>query len=205
MIYTKVFAEHVPYNIAFSAILNCHDKLQALRKQVGNPSLCDLWIRDVQAYLFDLAIDMNNSEEAELRSKLFKESPVTIRNLKYDLTSKQTLMALYSQQGRLSYIKNDLDKALEKLATFIDFDLSEWANKDEKFTYHYKSFQHMARDYLVVGKILIEKGFRNRALEIFKAGLELNPDHGNFCFQKKILAELHSYPDHMGTHEIISR
>lgn len=190
VIHAQTYAEVIDYKIAYAEMQNCLETLFKLRDQEDNPDLCDLWIFNIKIHLFDLAVDMGDADEAKFRFEQYKESPHTIDNLEKDPPSKQSLLHFHSKQGRLFYVKKDFDKALESFAVFIDCDLSDWGKKDEEIAQNFKNSQHMARDYLLAGKILKEKGLHDRALEIFKAGMEFNPDHGNLCFQNKIQAEL---------------
>ncbi|PTN12490.1 hypothetical protein [Nitrosomonas aestuarii] len=188
--HAKLFAQEISYEQAYDEMIESLDRLASLNNQGNETHLCEGWIHNIQSHIFDLAIDMKNIKEAKLRNDQFLESPPYIVNLNQNPPNRFLLIATHSKRVRILFIEGKFDEALKQFAIYLDVDLSEWGERDTQNIPTSKDIQDIARDYLYAGICLKKKGLDDKAQEVFKAGLELDPYNANCYFQKRIRAEM---------------
>lgn len=147
---------------------------------------CRNWVFNIEGRLFGIAINESNVEDAERYYKSFMSEQSTQNLLSSDPVDPGRMILKLSKNGRLSYIKNNFQESLSFFSQYLNASLSEFGAANIELVDHASGIQEITRDYLFAGKALLALGNKEKAKEVFEAGMKLNPDDGNRTFQIKM-------------------
>lgn len=183
--HTRVFAQNIDLQDAYTAYMTHLENLLALYQKTASP-LAKSFIMNIRGRLLELAVDMGNVEEAELRYSQFLEDD-RAKELEPGSQNRDNHMRLkLSYEGSVLFLKQDYETALKQYALFLDVDLSEWGEQDVGVVESQRNSQENARDYLYAGQCLLALDMKEKAKEVFDQGMSLDPIKANHFYQSRI-------------------
>ena len=152
---------------------------------------CDNWVYNIPCHLFDLAIDMENIEDAEFYFKKFCEHHTTRDLLSKEPPEPGRLIDKLSREARLFLLQKNYQDALNNIAAFINLSSIGLFPPENSLFEKASSTPGVARNYLIAGNALRALGRVEDSKMIFEIGLQLPPDNANHIFQDEIQKVMH--------------